>query len=411
VIGETQRQLDEYESAVKQLEKATDLFESTVGKNDMQYIECLRRLALTHGDAGQLEKCQELLEQVQKLSTAAPEDPFSLTLSNDLALIYQMRGDLKKGTELLEKSVEQHKNAFGIGDPETLVAMNNLAVTYGTQFNYKASIELLEQVAAQQAAKPNGEVAVNTLSTRRNLATGYREIGRVDESLALYQQVLAAQRSVIGNESVDVSVTINRLAGVLLLKKDYVEAKKKYEESLKLQSKLLPENHQEVLLGRAALAMIESELGNHQNAIELLRPVYNIQKEALSEPHPHTLASLRNLSTFYQKLGNFGASIRGYSRAIELMNSPAHDNWNLYHTHARLGRSYLANKQFELAETHLLKGYDGLVARRPTIPYSHRTIIEETLDDLIKLFSEKNDPEQIRRWKATREELVSNSET
>lgn len=411
VIGETQRQLDEYESAVKQLETAADLFESTVGKNDMQYIECLRRLALTHGDAGQLEKCQELLEKVQELSTVAPDDPFSLTLSNDLALIYQMRGDLKKGTELLEKSVEQHKKAFGIGDPETLVAMNNLAVTYGTQFNYKASIELLEQVAAQQAAKPNGEVAVNTLSTRRNLATGYREIGRVDESLALYQQVLAAQRSVIGNESVDVSITINRLAGVLLLKKDYVEAKKKYEESLKLQSKLLPENHQEVLLGRAALAMIESELGNHQKAIELLRPVYNIQKEALSEPHPHTLASLRNLSTFYQKLGNFEASIRGYSRAIELMNSPAHDNWNLYHTHARLGRSYLANKQFELAETHLMKGCDGLVARRPTVPYSHRTIIEETLDDLIKLFSEKNDPEQIRKWKATREELVSNPAT
>ena len=409
VIGETQRQLDEYENALEQFEKAAALFKDAVGEHDMQYVECLKLWALTYGDAGKLDKCQELLEKAMELSTAAPDAPFSLALINDLAIIYQMRGNLKKGNELHEKSVAMHKQALGIDHDETLVAMNNLAVTYGTQFNYARSIELLEQVAEQQAARPNGEEAASTLSTRRNLATGYREIGRVDDSLALYLRVLAMQRSVLGNECVDVSVTLNRLAGVYLLKKDYAKAKKTYEESLQLQAKLLPANHQEVLQGRAALAMVESEQGRNEQAIELLQPVYETQRELFTDSHPHTLASLRNLASFYLKLGKNEDSIKRYNKAIELMNSPSQDNWNLYQTYARLGRAYLTSKDYAQAESNLIKGYEGLDVRRPTIPYSHRTIIEETLDDLIKLYTEQNEFAKLKKWQAMRNAMANSA--
>ncbi len=80
-----------------------------------------------------------------------------LTTSNNLAIVYQMRGEYKKASDLQEQAVARHTAELGREDVETLVAMNNLAVMYGTQFNYRRSIEILEEVAALQAKKPGGE--------------------------------------------------------------------------------------------------------------------------------------------------------------------------------------------------------------------------------------------------------------
>ncbi len=68
VIAETQRQLGDYESAIMQFERALALFAANLDSSDKQYLECLQRTAITYGDQGQLEKCQELLEKVLKYS-------------------------------------------------------------------------------------------------------------------------------------------------------------------------------------------------------------------------------------------------------------------------------------------------------------------------------------------------------
>ncbi len=280
--------------------------------------------------------------------------------------------------------------------------MNNLAVSYGIQFNYARSIELLTEVAAREAARPNGEEASNTLSTRRNLATGYREIGRIDEALELLQRTLETQRRVFGNDSIDVAISLSRLGAIYLVKKEYTVAQKAYEDAQQMLSKHMPPTHPEVLMNRAALAMIESEQGTTDKAIELLQPVYQAQRESLGESHPHTLASHRNLAAFYFKRGDYNESIQRFQKAIELMNGPKHDNWNLYYAIARLGRALLANEQLESARSHLTQGYEGLVTRKPTIPFSHRMIIDETIEDLIQLHTRLNEPDQIKKWQEAR---------
>ena len=148
--------------------------------------------------------------------------------------------------------------------------------------------------------------------------------------------------------------------------------------------------------------MIESEQGNTDKGIELLQPVYEAKRESLGESHPHTLASQRNLASFYFKKGDYNESVQRFQKAIELMNGPKHDNWNLYHAMARLRRALLANEQLESTGTHLTKGYEGLVSRRPTIPFSHRMIIGETIDDLIQLHTKFNEPDQIKKWQEAR---------
>ncbi len=402
VIGETQRQLGEYASSIEQLEQAVKLFAANVGETDMQHVECLRRLALVNGDSGRIEKCQELLEKVLALSPAGPDDPFTLTTLSDLAIVYGMRGEFKKASDLEEKTLARQKTLLGLDHDETLIATNNLAVSYGIQFNYAKSIELLEEVAARQAARPNGEEAANTLMTRRNLATGYREIGRVDEALELLQRTLATQRTVFGSDSIDVAISMSRLAAIHCVKKDFAVGKKAYEDSQQILLQRMSPTHPEVLLNRAALAMIESEQGNTDKAIELLQPICDAQRESLGESHPHTLASQRNLASFYFKKGDYNESIQRFQKAIELMNGPKHDNWNLYHAMARLGRALLANEQLELAKSHLTKGYEGLVSRKPTIPFSHRMIVGETIDDLIQLHTRLNEPDQIKKWQDAR---------
>ncbi len=224
------------------------------------------------------------------------------------------------------------------------------------------------------------------LSTRRNLSTGYREIGRVDEALALLLKTIESQRTVLGKEDVDVATSLNRLGGIYSVKKDFANARKAFEESLAIQQKALPATHPDILQNRASLALLENDEGNPKRALELLQVVYDEQLGTLGKNHPHSLASLRNLGNLHLKAGEPDKAIARLQEAIELMKGPKHDNWHLGHAHSKLGEAFLAKGDLQKAESHLVTAYQTLESRRPTVPYSHRSTFSEICKQLVEVY-------------------------
>ena len=64
-----------------------------------------------------------------------------------------------------------------------------------------------------------------------------------------------------------------------------------------------------------------------------------------------------------------------------------------------LAASLLGQKKYEEAEPHLLQVYDGLVVQEKSLAPEARSIIPETLQQLIQLYDAWDKKEEVAKWR------------
>ena len=182
-------------------------------------------------------------------------------------------------------------------------------------FSREDSIELYEQVLAERE-RVLGPDHPDTLTIRNNLAGAYYSVGRFGEAIELYEQVLADRVRVLGPDHPDTLTVRNNLAGAYKSAGRLAEAVELFERVLADRVRVLGPDHPDTLTTRNNLAGAYYFAGRFGEAIELFERVLAERERVLGSDHPDTLTTRNNLAGAYYFAGRFGEAIELLGRVL-----------------------------------------------------------------------------------------------
>ena len=216
----------------------------------------------------------------------------------------------------LTDSVTRAGDTLGPDHPSTLASRNNLAGAYRDAGRLDEAIALYEQTLEDRSRllRPDHP---HTLITRSNLAGAYQDAGRLDDAIALFEQTLENRSRLLGPDHPDTLATRNNLTNAYQDTGRLDEAIELFEQNLADSTRILGPHHPDTLASRHNLACAYQAAGRLDEAITLFEQNLNDHTRILGPHNPHTLASRNNLADAYHDAGRLEETIRLHEQNLD----------------------------------------------------------------------------------------------
>ena len=237
----------------------------------------------------------------------------------------------------LTDSVTRAGDALGPDHPSTLASRSSLAGAYRDAGRLEEAIALYEQTL-EDRTRILGPHHPNTLASRHNLAGAYHDAGKLDEAIDLFEQSFKESARILGPHHPNTLISRNDLAGAYHAAGRLDEAITLLEQNLKDSEDLLGPHHPDTLITHSNLASAYRNVGRLDEAITLHEQNLKDSEDLLGPHHPHTLASRNNLAETYRAAGRL-------DEAITLNQQNLKDSEDLlgpHHPHTLTSRNNLA---------------------------------------------------------------------
>jgi tetratricopeptide (TPR) repeat protein len=160
----------------------------------------------------------------------------------------------------------------------------------------------------------------DTLRSMHNLALGYHDSGRYDESLKLHEETLALRKEILGPDHPDTLDSMVSVAYRYAMAERYDEAIQLGQEVLDLRIKRLGPDHLDTLTSQMVVADSYGRTGRNAEAIHLFEEVLQ-HKAKLGPRHPHLLRSMRGLAWYYAEAGRETDALKLREEVLPLVQS------------------------------------------------------------------------------------------
>ena len=276
--------------------------------------------------------------------------------ADDLGLVYE--------AVELDVAVE---DVLGADHPVTLTVLNNLACAYKSVGRFDEAIDAWEELLpdCQRVLRPDHP---DTLKSRDSLAGAYESAGRLAEAIDAWEELLLDCQRVLGADHPDTLNTRDSLAGAYESVGRFDEAIDAWEELLLDCQRVLGADHPVTLTVLNNLAGAYESVGRFGEAIELFEQVLAERKRLLGADHPDTLNTRDSLAGAYKSVGRFGEAIDAWEELLldcqRVLGADHPDTLNtrnnLAGAYRSVGRFGKAVELFEqvLAERERLLGAD-----------------------------------------------------
>jgi tetratricopeptide (TPR) repeat protein len=219
-LGQTYGYLGEYDTAIRELERAVELRQSQLSPDHPDTLTSRNNLAEAYREAGRTDEAITMHEATLKFqeSKLGPD----LTSRNNLALAYKGAGRLTDALPLYEQTLKFQESKLGPDHPNTLTSMNNLARAYQAAGRLTDALPLFEESLRRFKAKL-GPDHPNTLTSMNNLAGAYLDASRWAEAETTARECLSL-RERKQPEDWWRYYTMSQLGAALAGQKKYAEA-------------------------------------------------------------------------------------------------------------------------------------------------------------------------------------------
>ena len=208
----------------------------------------------------------------------------------------------------LTDSVTQACDALGPDHPDTLASRNSLASTYRDAGRLDKAIALYEQ-NLEDSIRVLGLDHPSTLTSRFNLAGAYRASGRLDEATTLYEQVFNGRSRVLGPDHRSTLMSRDELADA------YLEAGR-FDEAITLKKQILADalrimgaDSPGASAARLSLASIYRDAGRLDEAVNVYEQILDDVTRIMGLDHPDTLTARNQLAGAYRDAGRLDEAI------------------------------------------------------------------------------------------------------
>ena len=208
----------------------------------------------------------------------------------------------------LTDSVTRACDALGPHHPDTLASRNNLAGTYRDAGRLDKAIALYEQTL-EDSIRILGPDHPDTLTARNNLAGTYRDAGRLEEAITLYEQVFSGRSRVLGPDHRSTLTARDDLADT------YWEADR-LDEAITLKKQILDDalrimgpDGPGASTARLNLAATYRDAGRLDEAVNVHQQNLDDVARTLGLGHPDALTARNRLAVAYRDAGRLDEAI------------------------------------------------------------------------------------------------------
>lgn len=218
--------------------------------------------------------------------------------------------DVQRSAELLRQVVAAFDATLEPDDERILMARSNLGTALNTLRDHEGARELY--AAVLEASRERGPADFYLQTSLLNLGVALRDLGRVQEALALWEELLAIQSGTLPDDDLDLQMTRANIAGAMKDLGDFAGALAYEEKVLAVRSRLLPDDNPYLQSARMNLAATLGELGRHEEALQLVEKALAVRVQTLPGGHPERLSARLNFAIALYQSGEF-------QRALEQM--------------------------------------------------------------------------------------------
>ena len=268
----------------------------------------------------QRQETRNLVEQIGTITSQG----YSRPLFSDPDFATLLATTLRNATDLgmphlalaLTDSVTRAGDTLGTDHPSTLTARLNLAGAYREAGRLDEAIELFEQTLTDRT-RILGPHHPDTLTSRNNLAGAYQATGRLQDAITLHKQNLEDRIRILGPHHPSTLTSRNNLAGAYRAAGRLDEAITLYERTLTDRTRILGPHHPDTLTSRNNLAGAYQATGRLDKAIELFEQTLTDRTRILGPHHPDTLTSRNNLAGAYREASRLDEAIPLFEQTLE----------------------------------------------------------------------------------------------
>ncbi len=306
-IGVVYRNLAQYETAARLIERALELRRQVHGEEHADVAESLNDLGWLLVFKGDYQRAEPLLLQALEMRRELlGEEHLDVAESlHNLSGVLFVRGAQEEAEALIRQALSIRRQVLGENDFLVVDTQNSLGILMAHKGDYPEARRLYSEVLAKNRQLLSGDHPILARSMN-NLATALHSLGHHEEAEVLHRQSLAIWRSGLGGEHAELAITMANLALVLHSKGDHEEAEQLFRESLAMARRVEGEKHPEVAARLNDLAAFLADRGRARAAMPLVDEAMEIYGRAFSEGHWRVAFTESVLGACLTGLGRFG---------------------------------------------------------------------------------------------------------
>jgi len=175
----------------------------------------------------------------------------------------------------------------------------------------------LQQAALDTRRKELGEDHPDTLTSLNEMGNLLERMNRLTEAEPYFRKALEVRRRILGNDDPNTLISVNDLGLVLYALNRFEETLPLYREAVESSIRVLGEDNTNTLTAMNNLSILLDTLGMTDEADEYRRRVLDGQRRALGDDHPNTLIAVFNMGFHYQNRGEPEKALKYYKEALE----------------------------------------------------------------------------------------------
>ena len=165
---------------------------------------------------------------------------------------------------------------------------------------------------------PDGDAAAVPETSLANLAVPDADEVLSDETLPLYERVLAIWENALGPDHADIAIALSHLAKLYIAEGRFAEAEPMQRRALAVRERSLGPVHLQTAKSLDDLAALYKAQEDYDQAEPLLKRSLAIKETNLGPDHPGVAVSLNNLAVLYHVTGRAERAQALYRRAFEI---------------------------------------------------------------------------------------------
>ncbi|KAK4221894.1 hypothetical protein QBC38DRAFT_520823 [Podospora fimiseda] len=165
------------------------------------------------------------------------ENPDTLTSMSNLAVSYAKQGNLEKAEELGEEVLRIREKVLGEEHPDTLISRHNLASIYLDQKRWTMAMST-QKLVLETRRRVLGVDDPTTISSMLNLATTYRCMGECEDAAEVQKTVLDLVTTKFGEGNHEVVKVMHDLGCIYYMLGEWAAAKSLMRRALEIEESL-----------------------------------------------------------------------------------------------------------------------------------------------------------------------------
>jgi serine/threonine-protein kinase len=313
-------------SAKQLLDLSWPLIESETRNQPQVQVELLNTLGETYRQLGDYEQALARLTRARELIKTHPELPREIQATTLYAfgMLLSDQGTYAEAEQMLQQARQLFTQRYGARHVRSAEVLKGLGRLEHNRRRYALAVPWYEQaLAVYEQLEGDNRLAV--ADAKDGLAVVYTALGDYGHAAEQLEQALQLRRALLPDGHVLIADNLANLAGVKHRQGQVQDAESLYRQALDVTERVRGAEHPQVATIMNHLARTLMEQDRSKDAEPLLQKALLIRREALGPRHESVAMSLSDLGGLYDVRGDMKAAEGYYRQALELL--PADHAW------------------------------------------------------------------------------------